>query len=213
MVGRSDCVDYRTVASQLAKTTGWTIHYKCGWLTNWYPISRNELIGRPPEKGRCRVITNDGWQAAFARSDISIRDACILARAFAGHEPAKPPNDPRLAIFADWVWRLSKAEALLDDDHLKLILMDKIEKDQRRLERLAHQQAAGTSGETKRREHIPEDVRAFVWRRDQGQCVQCGSRDRLEFDHIIPVAKGGSSTARNLQVLCENCNREKSDHI
>jgi 5-methylcytosine-specific restriction endonuclease McrA len=30
---------------------------------------------------------------------------------------------------------------------------------------------------------------------------------------IPPVSKGGSNTYRNLQLLCENCNREKSDNI
>lgn len=59
------------------------------------------------------------------------------------------------------------------------------------------------------REHIPESVRHEVWRRDEGKCTACGSRVRLEFDHIIPVALGGSSTARNLQLLCESCNRAK----
>jgi Holliday junction DNA helicase RuvB len=63
------------------------------------------------------------------------------------------------------------------------------------------------------RESIPEEVRNAVWRRDQGRCVQCGSNEKLEFDHIIPVSKGGSSTARNLQLLCERCNRKKSDQI
>jgi 5-methylcytosine-specific restriction endonuclease McrA len=53
----------------------------------------------------------------------------------------------------------------------------------------------------------------FVWRRDQGRCVKCGSQEGLEFDHIIPVSRGGSNTARNLQLLCENCNRSKSDTI
>ena len=40
-----------------------------------------------------------------------------------------------------------------------------------------------------RRETIPEAVRMFVWQRDEGKCVKCGSREKLEFDHIIPVAK------------------------
>lgn len=50
---------------------------------------------------------------------------------------------------------------------------------------------------------------AFVWQRDRGQCVKCGSRERLEFDHIIPLVAGGSSTERNIQLLCETCNRSK----
>ncbi len=64
--------------------------------------------------------------------------------------------------------------------------------------------------ESAAREPIPEHVRLFVWRRDKGQCVQCGSRERLEFDHIIPVVAGGSNTERNIQLLCESCNRSKS---
>ena len=64
-----------------------------------------------------------------------------------------------------------------------------------------------------KREPIPEDVRIAVWRRDQGKCVQCDSNERLEYDHIIPVSKGGSNTVRNIQLLCETCNRKKSDSI
>jgi 5-methylcytosine-specific restriction endonuclease McrA len=63
------------------------------------------------------------------------------------------------------------------------------------------------------REPIPESVRLFVWQRDKGQCVKCGSRERLEFDHIIPVASGGSSTERNVQLLCESCNRSKGASV
>ena len=60
---------------------------------------------------------------------------------------------------------------------------------------------------------IPSRVRIFVWRRDQGRCVECGTNERLEYDHIIPVAKGGSNTARNLQLLCAVCNRKKGPRI
>jgi hypothetical protein len=64
-----------------------------------------------------------------------------------------------------------------------------------------------------RREPIPESVRHEVWRRDEGRCVDCGSRERLEFDHIIPVSRGGSNTARNLELRCESCNRSKGATI
>jgi hypothetical protein len=59
------------------------------------------------------------------------------------------------------------------------------------------------------REAVPERVRHEVWRRDKGQCVDCGSRERLEFDHIIPVSRGGSNTARNIELRCQVCNRRK----
>jgi len=64
-----------------------------------------------------------------------------------------------------------------------------------------------------RRQGIPTPVRRAVWARDNGQCATCGSRERLEYDHIIPVSKGGSNTERNIELLCEECNRAKSDAI
>ena len=63
------------------------------------------------------------------------------------------------------------------------------------------------------REPIPPQVQMFVWQRDQGRCVKCGSRERLEYDHIIPLVKGGSNTERNIQLLCESCNRAKGSTI
>lgn len=64
-----------------------------------------------------------------------------------------------------------------------------------------------------RRLPISSEVRREVWRRDEGKCVKCGSRERLEYDHIIPVSKGGSNTVRNIELLCESCNRTKSASI
>jgi hypothetical protein len=60
-----------------------------------------------------------------------------------------------------------------------------------------------------RRELISQDVKVLVWQRDKGRCVECASKLELEFDHIIPLAMGGSNTARNLQLLCASCNRRK----
>lgn len=73
-----------------------------------------------------------------------------------------------------------------------------------------------SSKESKSKNHrqsIPTKVRQEVWRRDGGKCANCGSRENLEYDHIIPVSKGGSNTARNIELLCQKCNRGKSDKI
>jgi hypothetical protein len=56
---------------------------------------------------------------------------------------------------------------------------------------------------------IPEDVQLAVWERDDGCCMSCGAQEDLGFDHIIPLARGGSSTARNIQILCEACYQAK----
>lgn len=60
---------------------------------------------------------------------------------------------------------------------------------------------------------ISQQVKDLVWNRDNGQCRECGSNEQLEFDHIIPFSKGGSNTYRNIQLLCEPCNRKKSNKI
>jgi len=61
---------------------------------------------------------------------------------------------------------------------------------------------------------IPTSVKLEVWKRDKGQCVKCGSKDNLHFDHILPFSKGGTSlTAKNIQLLCARHNLEKHDKI
>ena len=60
---------------------------------------------------------------------------------------------------------------------------------------------------------LTQKVKDKVWNRDGGKCVQCSSNENLEFDHIIPHSKGGANTYRNIQLLCEPCNRSKSAKI
>jgi hypothetical protein len=68
--------------------------------------------------------------------------------------------------------------------------------------------AKGAEGKG-RRESIPERVRHEVWRRDQAACVDCGGKEHLEFDHIIPLSRGGANTARNLELRCQSCHDHK----
>ena len=65
----------------------------------------------------------------------------------------------------------------------------------------------------KRSRRISQYVKDKVWNRDGGKCVECSSNENLEFDHIIPHSKGGANTYRNIQLLCEPCNRKKSAKI
>ncbi|MRR54268.1 MAG: tetratricopeptide repeat protein [Deltaproteobacteria bacterium] len=65
----------------------------------------------------------------------------------------------------------------------------------------------------RKRQGISREVKNIVWRRDEGRCVECGSNQHLEYDHIIPHSKGGSDTDRNIQLLCMKCNRAKHAKI
>jgi hypothetical protein len=66
---------------------------------------------------------------------------------------------------------------------------------------------------TRRRVNLTNAVMSAVWSRDQGKCVACGSKEDLEFDHVIPFSKGGSSEAANLRLLCLKCNRSRGARI
>ena len=78
-------------------------------------------------------------------------------------------------------------------------------------------EAVTETTETRRHgRYIPFKTKIRVVRRDNYTCQHCGTHlrdDEVEFDHIIPVSKGGSSEESNLRLTCFDCNREKSDQI
>lgn len=104
------------------------------------------------------------------------------------------------------------------DEELELLLKESIYKEDKKFNKLKKEidlfeKVSKKYSNERKREPIPEEIKFEVWRRDEGKCVLCGSKEKLEFDHIIPFSKGGGNSARNLQLLCESCNRQKSDKI
>ena len=55
-----------------------------------------------------------------------------------------------------------------------------------------------------------EALRQKALRRDNFRCVLCQTPGRLEVDHIIPKAKGGTDNLTNLQTLCRGCHIQKT---
>jgi hypothetical protein len=62
-------------------------------------------------------------------------------------------------------------------------------------------------------------LRYLILKGDGFRCRKCG-RDaatanyvRLEVDHIIPVSKWGRTVEENLQTVCRDCNKGKSDNL
>lgn len=55
-------------------------------------------------------------------------------------------------------------------------------------------------------------TRANIYERDRYTCQYCGEQrepDYLTFDHVVPVAAGGTRSWENIVTACEPCNRKK----
>lgn len=105
------------------------------------------------------------------------------------------------------------ADPSLSAEDVALLIWDRERRQDSKLDRLRKIRERGDQAVSSRRERIPDDVRAFVWERDNGCCVLCKAEDDLQFDHVIPVGKGGGNSQDNIQILCGDCNRQKSDSI
>jgi hypothetical protein len=118
-----------------------------------------------------------------------------------------PSDEKAYALYRGSVWSCSRE---LEPEQWRILADDYVAR-----EEAEFAQALGVlpQPQADNREGIPTAVRRAVWARDNGRCAKCSSRERLEYDHIIPVSKGGSNTERNIELLCEACNRAKSDSI
>jgi 5-methylcytosine-specific restriction endonuclease McrA len=66
--------------------------------------------------------------------------------------------------------------------------------------------------------YVSAEIRRTVWQRDGGQCTfvsekgkRCEARDRLEFDHIDPVARGGQTSADRMRLRCRAHNQYSAE--
>jgi 5-methylcytosine-specific restriction endonuclease McrA len=95
-------------------------------------------------------------------------------------------------------------------DHVKALALQRLRREDRRLQSarslMKGEEASGRAA-------LPAEVVRAVIGRDGLRCVQCGSADELQLDHILPAVLGGATSVENLQVLCGDCNRAKSDSL
>jgi 5-methylcytosine-specific restriction endonuclease McrA len=59
---------------------------------------------------------------------------------------------------------------------------------------------------------LPSDIREIFFHQ-KGRCASCrikfNASVKQQIDHIVPIAKGGTSNRQNLQLLCQPCNGSK----
>ena len=79
---------------------------------------------------------------------------------------------------------------------------------------LMYEEFTETESTRKRGRNISFSTKVRLIRRANYTCQVCGKflkESEIEFDHIIPISKGGSSEENNIRVTCFNCNRRKSN--
>ena len=115
-------------------------------------------------------------------------------------------------------WQFFRDEAYWEDEgydavQMKALLLERQAQKSRRVQRAVALMQQGSPPPSPIRDSVAEEMRIEVWRRDAGRCVACGSKERIQFDHIIPVALGGASSVDNLQILCAACNQAKGPSL
>ncbi|TMQ67887.1 MAG: HNH endonuclease [Candidatus Eisenbacteria bacterium] len=98
----------------------------------------------------------------------------------------------------------------------RLLLLGIVQLEKRKFGKSDRPRAGGEEPNSPR--VITAQVRRAVVERDGGRCTfigskghRCGSDRFLEFDHIVPVARGGRSTVDNIRLRCRAHNQYEAD--
>lgn len=100
----------------------------------------------------------------------------------------------------------------LDAEDIQALVLQRKRRLEQKVQSARSLMRAGEDGRPTR-VAVPTELRRAVFERDGGRCVECDGAFDLQYDHILPVAHGGATTLQNLQILCADCNRRKSDSI
>lgn len=74
----------------------------------------------------------------------------------------------------------------------------------------------GYSNEFVERRPFDYNEKKTLLKQTGGICACCGKKlttKTMTVDHIIPISRGGNNHPNNLTVLCETCNKDKSNHL
>lgn len=154
-------------------------------------------LGAAPSTATARVVplSADGYLVQLTMSKDGW-DTLNRAKDLMGH---RVPSGDSVAVI----------EAALK------LLVAKLEK-----ERLGKTTRPRSKARPSKAGHIAQSTRREVFARDGEQCTfvdahgrRCKCRRRLELDHIVPRALGGTDEASNLRVVCRTHNRHYAEEI
>jgi hypothetical protein len=176
-------------------------------------------IGKGPSARLVKVplaafLTIDEYRASMERPF----SFSLLASSISPSPPIRDASLTWLWLYRDTFYVTERAPTSYEADEVMLRIkllryqhdeeLNRLKEQVANYEAIEGQRAGGTT-----RKAIPDDVRMLVWSRDKGSCVKCGAVKELHFDHVIPLARGGSDEAVNIQLLCRTCNLAKGDRI
>jgi hypothetical protein len=176
----------------LRRDAGASFEKSGAWIFSHYRFRSGRVEAR-------RVLNRAAFEALRAEQAETPRLVC-----------EEPERRRRWWMFRDEFYREDEGYAALE---VKALALARLTQRERRLQRALSLMTQQEPADSSRRAPIAQAVRLAVFRRDGGACVECGTTEGLQFDHVIPVALGGASTVENLQVLCAACNLAKGASI
>jgi len=192
VTGMHNRPDHRTEGnSMLRRVDSARIDFQPGWLSGkgWVRL----VIGRRVGTVGVRKL----HKSAFASAQVQQQQEPVFLCELEGRN------------YWQYQGRIYSDNDSLTAQQVQALLVTRQQREQRKVDRAVAMMERGVEMEAARRGVIPDDVKQYVFQRDGGRCRNCHSSHELQFDHIIPVAMGGSSEPENLQLLCGPCNRMK----